>query len=120
MVEDEEAIRRILLETLGECGYTVLTVGNAQEAMALIKSAKKKIDLLVTDVVMPGWSGPELATRFQAARPGAAVLMISGRTGKTLAGHGVDAPDVDLLIKPFSSQTLVETVRQVLGKPKRL
>ena len=69
VVEDEDAIRQILLETLGECGYTVLTAGNAQQAMALIESAKEKIDLLITDVVMPGWSGPELAKHFQAACP---------------------------------------------------
>ena len=119
VVEDEGAIRRVLLETLGECGYTVLTAGDAQEAMALIESAKQKIDLLITDVVMPGWSGPELAKHFQAARPGAAVLMISGHTGKMLTGHGVVPPDVNLLIKPFSSQTLAQTVRKVLGQPKR-
>jgi PAS domain S-box-containing protein len=119
VVEDEDAIRRILLETLGECGYTVLTAGGAQEAMALVESAKVKIDLLITDVVMPGWSGAELANRFQAARPGAAVLMISGHTGKMLTGHGVTPPDVNLLIKPFSSQTLAQTVRKVLGQSGR-
>jgi CheY-like chemotaxis protein len=119
VVEDEEAIRRMLLETLGECGYTVVTAGNAQEAMALIESAKEKIDLLITDVVMPGWSGAELATHFHAARPGVPVLMISGHTGKMLTGHGVVPADVNLLIKPFSSQTLLETVRKVLGPPER-
>jgi PAS domain S-box-containing protein len=119
VVENEDAIRRILLETLGECGYTVLTAGNAQQAMALIESAKGKIDLLITDVVMPGWSGPELARHFQAARPGAAVLLISGHTGKMLTAHGVVPSEVNLLVKPFSAQTLVETVQKILGQPKR-
>jgi DNA-binding NtrC family response regulator len=119
VVEDEDAIRRILLETLGECGYTVLTAGNAQEAMALIESAKQKIDLLISDVVMPGWSGPELAKHFQAARPGVPVLLISGHTGKMLTEHGVVPSDVNLLVKPFSSQTLARTVRKVLGQSKR-
>ena len=119
MVEDEDAIRRILLETLGECGYTVLTAGNAQEAMALIESAKEKIDLLITDVVMPGWSGPELAKHFQAARPGVPVLLISGQTGKMLTEHGAIPPHANLLVKPFSSQTLAQTMQEVLGQPKR-
>ena len=119
VVEDEDAIRQILLETLGECGYTVLTAGNAQQAMTLIESAKEKIDLLITDVVMPGWSGPELARHFQASRPGAAVLLISGHTGKMLTGHGVVPADVNLLAKPFSAQALAETVRKILGQPKR-
>jgi PAS domain S-box-containing protein len=119
VVEDEEAIRRILLETLGECGYTVLSAVNGQEAMTLIESARQKIDLLITDVVMPGWTGPELARRFQAARPGVPVLMISGHTGKMLTGHGVVLPDVNLLIKPFSAQTLAQTVQKVLCQPKR-
>jgi PAS domain S-box-containing protein len=119
VVEDEDAIRQILLDMLGECGYTVLTAGNAQQAMTLIESAKEKIDLLITDVVMPGWSGPELARHFQAARPGAAVLLISGHTGKILTGHGVVPADVNLLAKPFSAQTLAETVRKILGQTKR-
>jgi PAS domain S-box-containing protein len=119
VVEDEEAIRRILLETLGECGYTVLTAGNAQEAMALVESSRQKIDLLITDVVMPGLSGPELAEHFQAARPGVQVLLISGYTGKMLTGHGVVPPEVNLLIKPFSSQALAQAVQKILGQPRR-
>ena len=75
--------------------------------------------MLITDVVMPGWSGPELARHFQAARPGAAVLLISGHTGKMLTEHGVVPADVNLLAKPFSAQALAETVRKILGQPKR-
>ena len=119
VVEDEEAIQRMLLETLGECGYTVLTAGNAQEAMALIGSAKNKIDLLITDVVMPGWSGPELAKHFQAARPGVPVLMISSHAGKMLTGHGVVPADVNLLAKPFNTQTLAQTVQKLMGQSTR-
>ncbi len=116
VVEDEQAIRRMLLETLGECGYTVKTAGNAQEAMALIDLPEQVIDLLVTDVVMPGWSGAELAKHFKAARPGVPVLMISGYTGTVLTGHGVVPADVNLLIKPFSSQSIVETVQKILNQ----
>jgi DNA-binding NtrC family response regulator len=87
--------------------------------MALIASAKEKIDLLITDVVMPGWSGPELAKYFQAARPGVPVLLISGHVGKMLAGHGTVPSEVNLLTKPFSSQTLAETVQKILGQTKR-
>jgi PAS domain S-box-containing protein len=118
VVEDEEAIRQLLLQTLGECGYTVLTAGNAQEAMTLIEATKKKIDLLITDVVMPGWSGPELAKYFHAARPGMPVLMISGYTGKALTGHGVISSGVNLLPKPFSSQALAQAVQKVQNQRK--
>jgi CheY-like chemotaxis protein len=117
VVEDESAVCQMLMETLRECGYTVLPVGNAQDAMPLILAARQKIDLLITDVVMPGWSGPELAKHFRAVRPGIPVLLISGHAGKTLAGHGVIPSDVNLLTKPFTSQTLVRTVREALRQP---
>jgi PAS domain S-box-containing protein len=117
VVEDEAGIRRMLQETLRECGYTVLPVGNAQDAMPLILAARQKIDLLITDVVMPGWSGPEVAKHFRAVRHGVPVLLISGHAGKTLAGHGVIPADVNLLVKPFTSQTLARTVRDALAGP---
>ena len=93
--------------------------GKCQEAMALTDSAKEEIDLLITDAVMPGWSGPELARYFQAARPGGAVLLISGHVGKALAGHGVVPPDVNLLVKLFSSQALAEAVENILSQTRR-
>ena len=117
VVEDDSAIRGMLLEMLGECGYTVLPVGIAQDAMVLIESTKQKIDLLIADVVMPGWSGPELAKHFRAIRPGIPVLLISGHAAKTLSAHGVIPSDVNLLIKPFTSQTLARTVREILCQP---
>jgi PAS domain S-box-containing protein len=119
VVEDEDAIRRLLLETLGECGYTVLTAGNPHEAMALIQTTKEKVDLLITDVVMPGGSGPELAEHFHASRSGVPRLMISGHTGKALTEHGVISSDVNLLTKPFSAQTLAQTVQKILKRRKR-
>jgi PAS domain S-box-containing protein len=114
VVEDEDPIRRMLMETLCECGYTVLPVGNAQDAMVLAQSARQKIDLLITDVVMPGRSGPELAKDFRKARPGVPVLLISGHAGKMLAGHGVIPADVNLLTKPFTSQALAQAVGEAL------
>ena len=114
VVEDENAVRRMLVAMLTECGYTILPVGNAQDAMVLIQSSRQEIDLLISDVVMPGWSGAELAEHFQAARPGIPVLLISGHTGKKLAGHGVPS-GANLLIKPFTSQTLARTVREILA-----
>ena len=114
VVEDEEGIREVVVHTLRECGYTVLEASDAKNALPLGEHYDGRIDLLLTDVVMPGMSGPEVASKVLATRPGLPVLYISGYTGKALANRGVLPSDVNLLIKPFSSRLLVEAVRRLL------
>ena len=114
VVEDEEAIRRMLVLTLAECGYTVLAAVDPAGAIQLANSHKGAIDLLMTDVVMPGMDGMDLAKRLRQAIPDLRVLFTSGYAGKALATHGLEAGRHELLTKPFTSRTVVEAVRRAL------
>ena len=114
VVEDEAAIRKMMMETLVEHGYVVHDVPDAQQALARL-SGDNCIDLLVTDVVMPGMDGAELARRVRAVNPRGKVLYMSGYTGRALIRHGIDGDDIPLLVKPFGSQALLEAVRNAIG-----
>jgi two-component system, cell cycle sensor histidine kinase and response regulator CckA len=116
VVEDEEPIRKIMVETLTECGYEVREAANAKEALARIGEARGRIDLLVTDVVMPGMDGSDLARQARATDPTMRVLYVSGYTGKALFQHGIGGSGVPLLVKPFGSQALIEAVMKALEK----
>ncbi|MFB3891673.1 MAG: response regulator [Phycisphaerae bacterium] len=116
LVEDEEAIRRVVSQTLRECGYTVLEAANAQDAIKLGDRHKGPIHLLIADVVMPGLSGPDLAEHFRESRPGMRVLLVSGYAGKMLTSRGVALSGADLLTKPVSSWNLAQTVRRILRR----
>jgi signal transduction histidine kinase len=119
VAEDEESIRQVLVQTLRECGYTVLEASRAQEAIPLGEHYEGVIDLLISDVVMPGLSGPEIAAKITPLRPGMQVLYISGYTGKALADRGVIPRNLNLLIKPFSATVLTETVHKLLVKKRK-
>jgi PAS domain S-box-containing protein len=119
VIEDEKPVRQMLVESLRELGYEVLSAGNAAEAAAEIERAGSKIDMLITDVVMPGGSGVDLVQTLQKARPEMPVLYVSGYAEKELRRRGVTIGGGRLLTKPFSSQTLAETMRKILGPPKR-
>ncbi|MGE0433184.1 MAG: response regulator [Planctomycetota bacterium] len=107
LVDDEAGILDVFSETLHEHGYKVLSARNAREAVQRATEHTGAIDLLVTDVVLPGQSGPELAARLRAIRPGLRVLYISGYNGES----GFDAP---LLQKPFTPVGLSSRIRQLL------
>ena len=114
VVEDEEALRKVALRTLGSAGYTVLTAGNGEEA--LLTSAKHvgDIHLLLTDVVMPRMSGRVLAQQLAAKRPTVKVLYMSGYTDDAIVNHGVLEAGTPFLAKPFTSTDLAQKVREVL------
>ena len=118
LIEDDDAIRRLLSHTLRKYGYTVLEASGAREALPLGEHYDRPIDLLITDVIMPEMSGPEIAAKIVAARPGLPVLFISGHTGGALANRGVLSPDANLLLKPFSPRVLVATVQKLLREKK--
>jgi signal transduction histidine kinase/ActR/RegA family two-component response regulator len=113
LVEDEWAVRSVTRDMLERAGFTVLTARDGAEALHLADSVGDDIDLLLTDVVMPGLNGPDLARRLRALRPTVRVLYMSGYTRDALA-HQANLDAVALLDKPFTPDSLVRTVRAVL------
>jgi signal transduction histidine kinase/ActR/RegA family two-component response regulator len=121
LVEDELVVRRLVAEILETSGYTVLQAGDGPSALELLRRHADGIDLLITDVVMPGMSGPEVAERVVALRPGTEVLYISGYTDSAIDHHGVLEPGIAFLQKPFSADELTRKVRTVLdGEPAQV
>ncbi|MBW8003377.1 MAG: response regulator [Planctomycetes bacterium] len=117
LVEDEESLRKMAGKILEGYGYAVIEAKNGIEALEISsKGDRLKIDLLVTDVVMPGMGGKELADKLTEVYPRLSVLFISGYTDNAIAHHGVLDEGVSLLQKPFSSQSLSNAVREVLGQ----
>jgi PAS domain S-box-containing protein len=115
VVEDEEIVRTMLCRMLRGLGYTIYEAGSVYEAMSIAEqNGEKRIDLMITDVVMPGMNGRELANLLTRLRPGTRVLYISGYTDDAIVHHGVLDSDVHFLQKPFSPKTLAMKVREVL------
>lgn len=114
LVEDEDAVRRLLLRVLQQQGYKVLVASNGREALELVKNHHEPLDLLVTDVVMPELGGPELAHALCPRYPDIKVLFVSGHTDDAMVRHGLVQDEVAFLQKPFSPLTLVKKVREVL------
>ena len=114
LMEDEQSVRELIAEALQAQGYNVLVAGNGQEALALAAPANCCVDLMITDVVMPGMSGRELATRMAQSRPGMRVLYLSGYTEDAIVHHGVLDPGTAFLQKPFSLDALACKVREIL------
>jgi PAS domain S-box-containing protein len=117
LVEDEEAVRSLTARLLRSQGYRVLEAGGGAEALRLAEELKEPLDILVTDVVMPGLSGRELARRLCELRPRLKVLYISGYAEKVVAHHGVLDPGIAFLPKPFTRQGLLRKVRETLDYP---
>ncbi len=118
LVEDDPAVRGLARRTLEEQGYTVLEAAGGAEALAIAASHVGPIALLVTDVVMPGLQGHQLAEQLTAARPDLRVLYVSGFTENSVIHHGVPEQGVAFLSKPFSADALGGAVRRVLdGQP---
>jgi signal transduction histidine kinase/ActR/RegA family two-component response regulator len=116
VVEDEGAVRRLTCRTLEEQGYTVLAAEHPDEALHLDAQHPGAIHLLVTDVVMPGMVGSDLAKRLVASRPEIKVLYTSGYTDDAIVHHGVLDPEVAFLGKPFTPTSLAGKVREVLDR----
>jgi two-component system, cell cycle sensor histidine kinase and response regulator CckA len=114
LAEDEDAVRRLSQRALETEGYTVLAAANAREALSRIEHHGGPVHLLLTDVVMPGMSGPELAQRVTTLRPGTRLLYISGYPGESLVQRGGIAEGAPFLQKPFTPEELVRKVREVL------
>jgi two-component system, cell cycle sensor histidine kinase and response regulator CckA len=119
VVEDAEALRKLSVTLLEEHGYQVLSAANGAEALELAQKDTRSIDLLLTDVIMPGLGGHDLAQRLEALRPGLKVLYMSGYTDSSIAQHGVLEAGISLLHKPFTEEDLVRKIREVLDAEKR-
>lgn len=114
LVEDEESLLRLARHALGGCGYTVLAASNSDEALSLCAKHQGPIHLLLTDVVMPGLGGRQLAEQVIALFSQIKVLYMSGYTDDTVVRHGILHKQVNFLQKPFSPAALAQKVRQVL------
>ena len=117
-VEDEVALRDLMHRVLAKGGYTVLAAGDGLEALALVEAHPGRVDLVVTDVVMPRMSGPELASRIRARDPRVRLLYVSGYTADQLRPQTDLGADATLLPKPFTSDGLLRKVREVLDQPR--
>ena len=114
VAEDEPAVRALTCHVLRAAGYTVLEAGEGEEAVRVAERHAGPIDLLVTDVVMPGLGGRELAERLAGRHPGLRVLYLSGYTDDAVVRHGVREAQVAFLQKPFTTAGLAVKVRDVL------
>jgi len=114
LVEDEEPLRRILSRQLRQKGYKVLEAGNGEEGLALAAQQPGKIDLLVTDTIMPKMSGKQLADILREACARMKILFMSGYPREVLSQHGVVDPHIHLIQKPFSIESLSLKIREVL------
>jgi two-component system cell cycle sensor histidine kinase/response regulator CckA len=117
LVEDEEQLRAVAANILRRNGYDVLEAHDAADAIRLSEQHDKPIHLLLSDVVMPQMSGPELAKRLTLTRPAMRVLCMSGYTDDSIVRHGVLAAEFAYLQKPITPDTLGRKVRDVLDLP---
>jgi CheY-like chemotaxis protein len=117
MVEDESPVRAVVHTMLQRLGFEVLAAAHAEDALRLADAFPGTIDLLLTDVIMPGPNGRQLAEQLLPRRPGLRVLYMSGYTDDHLVQHLVQSADAAYLQKPFDSETLGRKVRQALEAP---
>lgn len=114
LVEDAEALRALAREVLERAGYTVLDALDGSEGVRVAEQHKTPIHLLLTDVVMPGMSGRDVAEQVKRHHPETKVLFMSGYTDNSIVHHGILEEGVAFLSKPFASEVLVRKIRQVL------
>jgi CheY-like chemotaxis protein len=115
IVEDAEEVLELATKLLRRQGHTVLAARNGDDALELFDRTPG-IDVILTDVVMPGWSGPELIKHLQARRPGVRAVYMSGYTEDAVVNRGELEPGVVFLHKPFTSESLQAKLREALDR----
>ena len=113
-VEDEETVRRLTRQVLEHCGYSVLEASHGEQALDICDRSEETIHLMVTDIVMPSMSGPELAQHVGALRPDTRILFTSGYAEGAMARPKMMVSADIFLAKPFTSDALARKVREVL------
>lgn len=116
-VEDEDGLRRLGVRAMKAAGYEVLSAADGREALAVIERQGRAVDLLVTDVVMPGMSGRQLAQAIASKKMVRRTLFISGFTDDAIVQHGVLEPGLAFMYKPFSPDVLLRKMREILDGP---
>jgi PAS domain S-box-containing protein len=116
VVEDEQSVRDLTVRILRRLGYSVLVASGGEEAIQLAKAYSSEISLLLTDVVMPGMSGRQVAEHLLAIRPDLKVLYLSGYTDSTVVHHGVLEHGQNFLPKPFNREVLAQKIRDILAR----
>lgn len=116
ITEDEEKVLSVLSRAIGSAGYNVYSASNAEEALRIFSKTKVHIDLLVTDIMMPGLNGKELADSAIKTNPKLKIIYISGYSDNALFKEGVIAPDIALLRKPFLPGKLIDEIRKILDQ----
>ena len=116
VVEDEKAVRELAVETLRKFGYDVLESTNGKEALQLCRDLEKNLDLVLTDVVMPGLNGPEFIRQIRALGKHLKVLYMSGYTENSVTNRGILEEGSEYISKPFRPKELISMVRQVLDR----
>jgi CheY-like chemotaxis protein len=114
VVEDSEGVRELGRKYLEVRGHTVLSAGRAEDALSLVEHHHGPLDLLITDVVMPGLGGRELADRLRKERPSLQVLFMSGYTENAIVHHGVLDAGLDFIAKPFAIDAFGRQVDELL------
>jgi CheY-like chemotaxis protein len=119
LVEDEDGVRALAASVLQDRGYTVLDARHGGDALMICETRSTPIDLMITDVVMPHFSGRQLAERLATRQPNMKVLFMSGYTDDAIVHHGVLESGMAFLQKPFAPEALARKVREVLDGPKQ-
>jgi len=114
LAEDEDLVRRVVARILSGAGYQVLVAGSGSEALALCEACERPVDILVTDVVMPGIGGKELATRVAGMFPDVKVLFMTGYTDDEVLRRGILDQGRAIILKPFPPEDLLRKMRAVL------
>jgi DNA-binding NtrC family response regulator len=117
VVEDEKMVRELVRSVLESHGYNVLDAPTGEAALELCQDHTGTIHLLLSDMVMPGMSGPELAKQLKESRSEMKVLYMSGYTEYALVSHGVMERVTSFIWKPFSTEALAAKVREILDSP---
>jgi two-component system cell cycle sensor histidine kinase/response regulator CckA len=116
VVDDEAGVRVMVARMLSLCGYAVISAQSGEEAISIAQEYAAPIDLVVTDVRMPGMSGPEVVEELQKLRPGIRVMYMSAFSRDVLP-EGVQDTDIPFLMKPFTMRTLALSIGETLRRP---